>query len=90
MAIVKTPVKATAKLRHERTRIPNCYTILLPPKKIDALQRLEDSYKKIVTNNEMVKPIKVILASNEEYNFQLPIELKAFILGITLGGTKWP
>jgi hypothetical protein len=83
------PVKEAVKLCHERTRRQDCYIILLPTNKLDAIQRLKDAYKKIVTNNEMVKPIKVVLATHEEFNFQLPIELRGFLLGMIAGETKW-
>jgi hypothetical protein len=83
------PVKEAVKPRNERTRKPDCYIILLPTNKLDAIQRLEEAYKKIITNNEIVKPIKVVLPTHEEFNFQLPIELRGFILGMMVGEAKW-
>jgi hypothetical protein len=59
------------------------YTILLPEKFEDVCNKLEDSYKKIVTNNSLNKPIKLISHNGIEYKFNLPIELRAFILGLS-------
>ena len=69
----------------QRNRIPkeDCYTILLPNSNHrDIVLHLEDAYKKIVTDNQFVKPIKVITSSHEEFKFDLPLELRAFIRGV--------
>ena len=57
----------------------------LPPDKLDSLKQIEALFIELTSNNKENKPIKLITYRGFEYDFKMPLELKAFAKGIEFG-----
>ena len=57
---------------------------IIPNNKIEAIEKLEKFYYKLITNNKLPQQVTIVTPSGNKLIFNIPIEVHAFIQGLSI------